>query len=533
MALYSDPPPLRPFSNDKPTLLVCWWITMFCAVIILLRVAGRFVRTERLFREDKMAALALIPLFARMGCVHIILIYGTNNAQLAGVELSDEELRRRRIGSGLVLLSRVLYAATLWVLKNAILEFFRRLNVTWERSYELSLVYIRIALVTTFIAVVISDLAECQPFSHYWQVLPDPGGKCRQGYAQLLTMAVCNVLTDLLLVICPIPIILRSTMTTKRKLQLVLLFSLGLAPVGVTIYRVPHIISEGGSQQSRSLYASVELLFATAAANTLVLGSFVRDRGVKKKKFKYESVAVASSIGRSSASESRRPTVLRHWGSDEDLVRETGYGVKPELREQQPSLTENPVYTPAPVAKLQEDMNSWQFPGSKRDSVAPSDDNLMLGENPVGSVRRNSARRVSFFDYGGLLDDLGPTSRRASCVSTKSQSSPPSNTTTSTSTTMTPPAAAVPAGVHGLRRGSAALLQDLGGFLSPLTSIHSATKPKPPRTKSGSTELEPIEQSQLEGSNSPPLRPATDHQSEKQKLELLDAGGLLSGEKKE
>ncbi|KAK3988538.1 hypothetical protein QBC44DRAFT_343206 [Cladorrhinum sp. PSN332] len=533
MALYSDPPPLRPFSSDKPTLLVCWWITMFCAVIILLRVSGRFVRTERLFREDKMAALALIPLFARMGCVHVILIYGTNNAQLAGAGLSDEELHRRSVGSGLVLLSRVLYAATLWVLKNAILEFFRRLNVTWERSYELSLVFIRIALVATFVAVVISDLAECQPFSHNWQVLSDPGGRCRQGYAQLLTMAVCNVFTDLLLVICPIPIILRSTMTNKRKVQLVLLFSLGLAPVGVTIYRVPHIIEQQGSQQSRSLYASIELLFATAAANALVLGSFVRDRGVKKKKFKYDSVAVASSIGRSSASESRRPTVLRHWGSDEDLVRETGYGVKPELREQPPSPTGNPVYTPAPVAKLQEDMNSWQFPGSKRDSVAPSDDNLMPGENQVGSVRRNSARRVSFFDYGGLLDDLGPTSRRASCVSTKSQSSPPSGTTNdSTNTTMTPPAAAVPAGINGLRRGSAALLQDLGGFLNPLTSLHAATKPKPPRTKSGSTELEPIEQSQLEGSNTPPLRPAAGHQSETQELELLDAGGLLNGEEK-
>lgn len=421
----------------------------------------------------------------------------------------------------------------LWVLKNAILEFFRRLNVTWERSYELSLVFIRIVLVATFVAVVIADLAECQPFSHSWQVLPDPGGRCRQGYAQLLTMAVCNIFTDLLLVICPIPIILRSTMTARRKIHLVLLFSLGLAPVTVTIYRVPHIFAERGSQQSRSLYASIELLFATAAANALVLGSFVRDRGVKKKKFKYDSVAVASSIGRSSASESRRPTVLRHWGSDEDLARDTGYGVKPELRDSLPPSTENPVYTPAPVAaKLQQDMNSWQFPGQKRSSAAPSDDHLGPGDMQVGSIRSNSTathRRVSFFDYGGLLDDLGPTSRRASCVSSKSQSSP-SNTTTNITTT-TPPAA-VPASTNGLRRGSAALLQDLGGFLSPLTSIH--TKPKAPRTKSGSTELEPIEQSQLEGSNSPPSgpRPAT-HASEKQEPELLHAGGLLNRDKQE
>lgn len=112
MALYSDPPLLHPFSEDKPTLLVCWWITLFCTVIILLRLAGRLIRTERLFREDETAALALVPLFMRMGCVHVILIYGTNNARLADAGLSDEHLRRKSIASGLVLLSRVLYAAT-------------------------------------------------------------------------------------------------------------------------------------------------------------------------------------------------------------------------------------------------------------------------------------------------------------------------------------------------------------------------------------------------------------------------------------
>lgn len=112
MALYSDPPPLRPFSEVKPTLLVCWWITIFCAVIIALRVVGRFIRTEKLFREDKTAALALVPLFLRMGCIHVILIYGTNNAQLDGAGLSDDDLHKKAVASGLVLLSRVLYAAT-------------------------------------------------------------------------------------------------------------------------------------------------------------------------------------------------------------------------------------------------------------------------------------------------------------------------------------------------------------------------------------------------------------------------------------
>lgn len=111
MSLYSDPPRLHSFKEDKPTLLVCWWITLFCATTILLRIAGRFVRSEKLFREDKTAALAIIPLFARMACLHVIFMFGTNNAQIPD-DIGVEELRRRSIGSGLVLATRILYAAT-------------------------------------------------------------------------------------------------------------------------------------------------------------------------------------------------------------------------------------------------------------------------------------------------------------------------------------------------------------------------------------------------------------------------------------
>lgn len=112
MGLYTEPPSLWEFQYDKPSLLVCWWITLFCTIIILLRIVGRFIRTERLFREDRMAAVALIPLYARMACVHYILTYGTNNADFTGVELTADEIRRKEIASGLVLAAHIFYAAT-------------------------------------------------------------------------------------------------------------------------------------------------------------------------------------------------------------------------------------------------------------------------------------------------------------------------------------------------------------------------------------------------------------------------------------
>ena len=54
-------------------------------------------------------ALSIIPLMIRMGLVHMVLLWGTNNAAISG-NISAEAIRRREIGSRLVLVSRIMYA---------------------------------------------------------------------------------------------------------------------------------------------------------------------------------------------------------------------------------------------------------------------------------------------------------------------------------------------------------------------------------------------------------------------------------------
>ncbi|PFH61983.1 hypothetical protein XA68_15645 [Ophiocordyceps unilateralis] len=443
--------------------------------MIVLRVAGRFIRTERLFREDKIAALALVPLVLRLVCVHFVLVFGTNNADFGSLVLSDQQLRQKSIASGLVLASRFFYAATLWILKYAILEFLKRLtDLTWRRSHLAALGIIRWTLVVTFVVVVISILAECRPFSHYWQVVPDPGGQCRQGLVQLITMATCNIATDALLVIFPVPIILSSQMRLRRKLQLIMLFSLSLSVVAVTIYRLPHILRQHGRQQYRSLLASVELIFATASANALVLGSFVRDRGIKKPKFRRPSNA--DSFDR--ASYPRRPTLQQQWGSDEDLVRDVGLSLDPQLR--RPSATPSrPVASPRPANDHDHDYKSALRSELRRPPQPPHE-------------------TLSFLDVGGLLnhddddDDDNVTTRRA--VSSA-----------------LPPAASVPASASGFRRGSTALLQDLGGLLGPPSSGTTWSSPgRGPQAESPSPRAHRSYDSQRDAG--PPL---------------MDPGGLL------
>ncbi|KAI1133593.1 GPCR protein, PTH11-type [Nemania abortiva] len=501
MTLYSSPPPLHTADEDKPTLLVCWWITLFCSTIIFLRVAGRFIRSEKLFQEDKTVTFAAIPLFLRMGVVHIVLLWGTNNAQFTW-PLTATEKEHKSIASGLVIGSRVLYAATLWILKLAILDYFKRLTSTfWRRSHALTLNIIRCILAVTFLAVLLANLVECQPFNRYWQVLPDPGGQCRQGYVQLITMSASNIMTDLVLVIFPVPIVLTSHMSPKRKIQLTLLFCLSLAPVGTTIYRVIYVFRTHGNQQTRSLLASVELLFATTAANALVLGSFVRDRGTKKVKYRADSVT-GDSIDRTS---SRRPTIHRHWGSDEDLVRDLGLGVDRSHRNIDEEETSRFGFGPAPIAS----MDQWQFDQQPAISGARRENSLLHHDQLATSSQSNSTntpRRVSFLDTGGIQDgETNDTTLRGTPDSFRSSHDPLSPYRATPSPTMT-------ASGSGLRRGSQTLLQDLGGLLRPFSSRRSMTP-------SSGTELQPIPQH--------PHEPAYEVDEFRGGPILIDAGGLL------
>lgn len=362
------------------------------------------------------------------------------------------------------------------MLKLTISEFFKRLTINIQtRSHEKTLIFIRWFLLVTFIAVIIADISECQPITHYWQVTPDPGAKCRQGYAQLLTMGTVNVLTDLLLVLFPIPIIIGSTMRIKKKIQLVLLFAGSLIPAGITLYRIPGIIDRHGIQQYRSLLASVEILFATAVANALILGSFVRDRGVKKQKWKFGSLT--DTLDRTT---SRRGTAARQWGSDEDLVRGLGLGVDPELRghiSSPPRPAPMAVAGNMPLRSQRFGLNSpsdWRFPSDTSDEIDFVKSHHHHHQ-PTRHVSEDltsmmSPRRVSFFDVGGLLDQDSP--RRLSSSRTmdteytgesSTQGGGPVSTTWSYENGLSPAAP---------RRGSTALLQDIGGLLAPRTRVH-------------------------------------------------------------
>ncbi len=234
------------------------------------------------------------------------------------------------------------------MLKFAIIFYLKRITDNiYKASYAILVKVTYGYLALTFLAAVISNITECTPFSRYWAVGPDIPGQCRQGFAQLITMAAGNVTSDLVLVILPLPIVWSSKLGRRKQVQISALFCLSLVPVGVTLFRVPSIIGSHGAQAHRSLWASIEILSATSAANALVLGTFMRDRGTKKNKYKFGSGETIDR--RRSTLRTRDMNLHKRWGSDEDLVRDLGLSVSRGMWEEDVSdLTSRPL----PVAKF-------------------------------------------------------------------------------------------------------------------------------------------------------------------------------------
>ena len=272
---------------------------------------------------------------------------------------------------------------------------------------------IRIFLLSSFVVVLIATLVECHPITHYWQVIPDPGPQCRQGYAQLLTMGITDIISDGLLIIFPWVLVFRSSFPWKRKISLVLLFGMSILLMAMTAYRMPAIIEHHSIQQYRSVWASGEILIATGVSNAVVLGSFLRDRGVKKPKYKprYNSATESSK-----APSSRRQTLTHlQAGSDEDLFSDVCYRLESDadLEEARPRLAQAlPPLLETDMSPLKGQSN-WPLPDSaildsNRSSEEYDDIRDQVLMDPMPSprdTRGTRERRVSFFDVGGLLGD--------------------------------------------------------------------------------------------------------------------------------
>jgi hypothetical protein len=124
----------------------------------------------------------------------------------------------------LVGVASILYCPFLASAKLSLLLFYLRLShLAWFRLC----VYVSMVLVVGYnLALVFPLLFACTPFRRNWDVSVTEG-RCIDRTAVYMATAVLNMITDVLLLVLPVPMVVRLQMPPVQKVGLLGIFGVG------------------------------------------------------------------------------------------------------------------------------------------------------------------------------------------------------------------------------------------------------------------------------------------------------------------
>ncbi|KAF1929000.1 uncharacterized protein M421DRAFT_61593 [Didymella exigua CBS 183.55] len=224
---------------------------------------------------------------------------GMTDEQRSTLDPKSHEYSLRVGGSKTQLVGWSLYTLLLWTLKICMCHFYSRLTAgLYHLELRVKIGYFIIG--ATYIATELSILLGCRPFKRNWQIHPNPGNFCQPAISKidLYVTVVLNVLTDLYLMLIPMPMLWKASLEIKRKLSLILVFGGGVFVMMAGILRCVLIIKDPihGAQAAGS-WAVRETFVAVVIGNVPMIYPLTR-RGVEK----VYSMAGASRYGRSQRS---------------------------------------------------------------------------------------------------------------------------------------------------------------------------------------------------------------------------------------
>ncbi|KKA23219.1 hypothetical protein T310_2712 [Rasamsonia emersonii CBS 393.64] len=162
-----------------------------------------------------------------------------------------------------VLLLRISYVATLFYapmaffVKVALLAILARIFAPSRKV--VIVVYAILAIVMGYyLPAFIIKVRICMPISAYWEGT-EHGGSCLNQGAVITADSVMSVVTDLAILILPLPLTWSLHMSMERKLKIIDLLSAGGLATGFSLYRLVMIVKDGDSPDQTIVFTRVVL----------------------------------------------------------------------------------------------------------------------------------------------------------------------------------------------------------------------------------------------------------------------------------
>ncbi|KAF2493711.1 hypothetical protein BU16DRAFT_562676 [Lophium mytilinum] len=165
----------------------------------------------------------------------------------------------------------VYYYFTHWVIKQAFLLFYLRLS---QRPNFQRMVWVTMALNTAFLVINwLLAFLQCTPFDAIFHPENHPEAHCMNSLVLLIIPSILNIITDVIILVLPIPTVWSLQMSTRRKIGVLAVIGFGGAAVLISGCRIiilyqlhvspdtPYILGK------MVIIAALEVEFAIMAVN--------------------------------------------------------------------------------------------------------------------------------------------------------------------------------------------------------------------------------------------------------------------------
>lgn len=138
---------------------------------------------------------------------------------------SAAEIRGRVYGSKLVLVVEQMQILTIWLIKSCLLIMYNRMTTVLPQHKLVIATSVYVGL--TFVTMEVLYLGVwCRPFNQYWAVPPN-SSQCSAATNHLITNAVFNISSDLIIISIPMPLLFKVRLPKKNKIILFMIFLIG------------------------------------------------------------------------------------------------------------------------------------------------------------------------------------------------------------------------------------------------------------------------------------------------------------------
>ncbi|ODM15892.1 hypothetical protein SI65_08733 [Aspergillus cristatus] len=208
-----------------------------CFLLLRLFARVRMAGVCSLQLDDAFAVMAIIFFTLQTAIIYLLGVFGNNIGlnTVTAMQVPDSQVPKLELGSKLAFMNWIWYMCYIWCLKGVLLCLYNKLTQGTRRQH---LVWAASAFCfLTWLVCILTHICICTPITRNWQIKPYAGDSCTIRGPLYIVIAVMNVISDIIIILIPIPILVKLQVPLHRKAILTAMFSSGIFIMICTILR--------------------------------------------------------------------------------------------------------------------------------------------------------------------------------------------------------------------------------------------------------------------------------------------------------